>query len=197
MDRILFINACVRPESRTYVLAKQVLERMEGEVEEVNLEQEGILPLDRRRLEERDICVRQKDFTNPMFRYALQFANADVVVIAAPYWDLSFPASMKIYFEAVTVDGLTFMYSPEGNAMGLCRAKKIVYVTTAGGTIGELHLGYDYIKALAGTFYGIPEFLCFKAENLDIKGADVKKIMEEAMAQITSYKDRQRNSIQR
>ena len=37
MDKILFINACVREESRTLALAKEVLSRLEGNIEEVNL----------------------------------------------------------------------------------------------------------------------------------------------------------------
>ena len=35
MDKILFINACVRPMSRTYKLARKVLERIGGEVTEL------------------------------------------------------------------------------------------------------------------------------------------------------------------
>lgn len=42
-----------------------------------------------------------------MFKYAKQFAEADEIVIAAPYWDLAFPATVRIYFEAITVTGIT------------------------------------------------------------------------------------------
>lgn len=35
---ILFINACVREQSRTYRLAKQLLDTLEGEIKEVRLE---------------------------------------------------------------------------------------------------------------------------------------------------------------
>ncbi len=44
---ILFINACVRENSRTLVLAKNILSGMSGEVIEVNLNQENIAPLNR------------------------------------------------------------------------------------------------------------------------------------------------------
>ena len=40
--------------------------------------------------------------------------------------------------------------------------------------------GFEYIKTLAETFFAIPEVLCFKAEGLDIRGADVKKIITDA-----------------
>ena len=35
-----------------------------------------------------------------MFDLAGQFAGADTIVIAAPFWDLSFPAALKQYMQA-------------------------------------------------------------------------------------------------
>ncbi|MEG1684177.1 MAG: NAD(P)H-dependent oxidoreductase, partial [Oscillospiraceae bacterium] len=186
MDKILFLNACVRPESRTYILAKQILAKMSGLVEEVNLEQAGILPLNWATLQERDAYVRSNDFSAPIFQYARQFVAADTIVIAAPYWDLSFPSTIKIYLEAVTVCGLSFAYTDAGAPKGLCKAKKLIYVTTAGGSISTYNLGYDYIKTLAHTFYEIPTILCYTAENLDIEGADVDAIMRQAIDAIAT-----------
>ena len=60
-----------------------------------------------------------------MFELARQFAAADQIVIAAPYWDLSFPAALKQYFEQINVLGITFAYTPEGVPKGLCRARKL------------------------------------------------------------------------
>lgn len=48
-----------------------------------------------------------------MFKYAHEFANADLIVIAAPFWDLSIPALLKVYIENIAVDGITFEYSLE------------------------------------------------------------------------------------
>ena len=42
MSNILFVNACVRPQSRTLKLAKHVLSKLNGDVQEVNLEKENI-----------------------------------------------------------------------------------------------------------------------------------------------------------
>ncbi len=42
MEKILYVNACVRPESRTRELAETVLDCLEGSIEEINLEQENI-----------------------------------------------------------------------------------------------------------------------------------------------------------
>ena len=185
MDKILFINACVRPQSRTLELAKAVLSRLEGEVEEVVLDRENIPPLSNDLLEKRNTLLDGGDFSHPMLRYARQFAEADTVVIAAPYWDLIFPATVRLWFEHICVTGLTFRYSPEGFPISLCRAKRMIYVTTAGGPIFEgFNFGFDYSKAVCEGYFGIRDCCCIKAENLDIIGADVEGIMAKAKDKI-------------
>ncbi|MBR5484932.1 MAG: NAD(P)H-dependent oxidoreductase [Oscillospiraceae bacterium] len=186
MEKILFVNACVRSESRTLELAKHLLGKLDGEVQELILDSEKIPALDGETLKKRD-SLKNSDYSDPMFKYAKQFAAADTIIIAAPYWDLMFPALLKIYFEAITVTGITFKYSPEGQPIGLCKAKRLIYLTTAGGPVfDELNLGYDYAKKLATLFYGIPETVCFKAEGLDIYGADIPAIITEAKNKIDS-----------
>ena len=103
-------------------------------------------------------------------------------MIAAPYWDLSFPAALKQYFEQINVLGITFLYTPEGFPKGLCRAKKLYYVMTAGGMYVPEEFGYGYVKGLAQSFYGIRDCELIKAVGLDIDGADAEKIMKECMS---------------
>ena len=176
MSDILFVNACVRENSRTLELAKHVLGTLEGEVEEVKLYELDLAPLDAEGLKARDAAVAAKDFSDSRFDLARQFASAKTIVIAAPYWDLSFPAALKLYFETVTVNGLTFAYSENGIPTGLCRAERMIYVTTSGGPIIS-SFGFDYASALAKSFYGINDVRCVSAEGLDIYGADVDAIM--------------------
>ena len=177
---ILFINTCVRPESRTLRLAKKVLENIRncGEIIEVRPNNK---PLDNSTLEYRTQLISKSNYEDPIFDDAKIFARADKIVIAAPYWDLSFPASLKNYIEAINITGLTFGYTNEGRPYGLCKAQELIYVTTAGGFITSGAYGYGYIKELAGTFYGIPEISCIKAEGLDIIGADVEDILSRAL----------------
>ena len=125
------------------------------------------------------------DFSGKEFEQAKKFANADTIVIAAPFWDLSFPSVLKIYFENITVSGITFEYSREGRPISKCNAKKLYYVTTSGGPIGKNNFGFDYVKALAENFFGISEVCFFSAEGLDIFGADVNAIMDEAKKRIS------------
>jgi FMN-dependent NADH-azoreductase len=179
MDKILFINACVRPNSRTLELANYVLSRLTGKVEEVKLYEQNLSPLTLEEMELRDICDKNKDFSHDAFRLAKQFALADTIVLAAPYWDLMFPAVVKNYFENITVNGLVFAYDEKGIPYGLCKAKKLIYVTTSGGPI-IYNFGFDYVSALAKCFYGINEVQFVSAQGLDVYGADEKKIVEKA-----------------
>ena len=178
MEKILFINACVRENSRTLSLAQYILDKLSGEICEINLEQENLKPLDGKMLANRERLVSENNFSDGIFEYAKEFAAADTVVIAAPYWDLAFPALLKIYLEQITVCGITFRYK-KGIPQGLCRAKRLIYVTTAGGTIYD-NYGLEYVKALAQKLYGIGEVLFFKSENLDIDGNDVNDILRMA-----------------
>ncbi len=103
--------------------------------------------------------------------------------IAAPYWDLSFPAILKQYLEHVCVVGLTFCYEND-LPKGLCRAKKLYYVTTAGGRIVSEEYGFGYVKALANNFFGIHDCRLIKAENLDMFDSDADLIMKKACLNI-------------
>lgn len=182
MESILFVNACARPESRTKLLANHVLSLLPGQVETVDLNTEHIPLLDGSELEKRNDLLARGELDAPMLRYARQFAQADTIVIAAPYWDLMFPALLKIYLEAITVSGITFKYN-EGRPYSLCRAKKLIYITTAGGPIGEYDFGFQYVSTMAQGFFGIHDVHCIRAENLDIIGADVEAILSQAKKQ--------------
>ena len=181
---VLFVNACSRAESRTLRLGEYVLSKLGKKYERVDLDEERIKPLYSERLAERETLLSQNKTDDAFFRYARQFASADEIVVAAPYWDLSFAAMLKNYIEAINVIGITFSYSDMGVPGGLCRAKRLIYVTTAGGAIVSDELGFGYIKTLCKTFYGINDLLYFKAEGLDIAGADVGGILQKVEKEI-------------
>ena len=192
MKTILFVNACVNQEtSRTQRLADAVLDKMleeaaaagkSAQVEELSLVDAGIEGLSEETLALRSEKAAEKDFSHELFAPARQFREADEVVIAAPYWDLSFPAMLKSYIEQLCVNGLTFSYSEEGIPVGHCLAKRLTYVTTAGGYLGEYNMGYDYVAALCKLYFGIGESRCISAEGLDIWGNDAEAILADAIA---------------
>jgi FMN-dependent NADH-azoreductase len=181
---ILYINACVREKSRTKQLADRLVSKMGGEAVELYLGGIVFPEVDEAFLKNRDRLIAAGEFRNPLFDLARHFAEADQIVIAAPYWDLSFPSVLKQYFEQINVSGITFMYTSDGYPKGLCKAGKLYYVMTAGGMYVPEEFGYGYVKALANGFYNIRDVILIKAVGLDIDGADVDGIMQEALRDI-------------
>ena len=173
---ILFINSCVRPESRTMFLARILLEKIGDEVKEVFLPGIEFPKADNAFITKRNDLIENCDYRDPLFDFAKDFAAADTIVIAAPYWDLSFPSMLKQYLEQICVLGITFCYEND-MPKSLCKAKKLYYVTTAGGPIYSDAFGYGYVETLCRTFFGIEESRQIKAEGLDLIGADVEKIL--------------------
>ncbi len=179
-ESILYINACVRKESRTRKLAEKLLIKLDKPFEEVCLADIPFASVNEEYLNRRDHLISIGDYQNPMFSLARQFSEASTIVIAAPYWDLSFPAMLKQYLEQINVVGITFKYSEEGIPIGLCKANRLYYVTTAGGQYVPEEFGFGYVKALAQNFYGIQDVRQISAVGLDIINADVDAIMNAA-----------------
>ena len=184
--RILYVNACVRKESRTKILAEKLLARLDAPYEEIRLATITFPATNEEYLNKRDLLLAKGDFQNPFFDLARQFSEAETIVIAAPYWDLSFPATLKQYMETVNVVKITFKYSDDGVPIGLCRAKRLFYVTTAGGFFVPEDYGFGYVKALAQNYYGIQDVRKIDAVGLDIKGADVNAIMTAALDAVSA-----------
>lgn len=175
---VLYVNACVRSDSRTNRIAERLLEKIGVDVKEVKLSEVSFPDTSEEFLRKRDGYIAAKNYDDPYFDLAKQFAEADTVVIAAPYWDLSFPAVLKQYIEHINVLGITFEYSPQGAPIGLCKAQKLYYVMTAGGAYVPEEFGFGYIKALAQNFYGIQDVELIKATGLDIQGNDAEEIVQ-------------------
>ena len=187
MEQILFINACPREGSRTLELARYLLDKTDGSVEELTIFEENLLPLNGKTLALRDKMTANQNFDHPIFKYAKQFATADTIVLAAPFWDLSFPSAVKIWLEYVMAKEITFRYTEEGFPCGLCKAKKLFYISTAGGPVLPAHMGFSYVDGLAKSYFGIPETVLFSAENLDVVGADTAAILTKAKEEIDNY----------
>ena len=184
---VLLINACVRKDSRTKRLADFLLNQLDQKVNEINLSQINFPKADEDFILHRTDLIEEGLYSDPLFDLAKEFAAAEIIVIAAPFWDLSFPAIVKQYFEQICIQGITFHYDENGVPKGLCKAKKLYYVTTSGGFIHSDLFGYGYVKTLAQTFFGIDDCVSITAEGLDIDGADVEEIIKEAMERVKNY----------
>ncbi len=206
-QKILFVNCCitVHEESRTEKLARAFLDAYlkkhpQAETEERDLTRLGLRPLDpdtvRRRNALSDMYAgrsaeTEADFPQGAeeFLEAEKFAQADLIVIAAPYWEMSFPALLRIYIEHVSALNVTFGYGEDGQQRGLCRADHLVYLTTAGGPVAGNDYGGDYLRGMCGV-WGIGEFSAVAAECLDIGGADVQARLSEAVRRAQELAER-------
>ena len=188
--KILFVNACVRGEtSNTKKLCQAALEELqarypEAVITEVNLEADRPQALYPEDLSRRNALRKSGELSDAMFDYAHQFAAADKIVIGAPYWDLSFPAVLKIYFEHVCVVGISFSYTDDGGPVGTCCADELLYVTSSGGPIAPgQNMGFDYIKGLCDAFYNIPKLRCFALQGVEM-GGDIAAMVQAGQAQL-------------
>lgn len=184
---MLVIDCCLRGEdSATRRYYQAYLEAATPErVEMVELARLGLRPLDLETLALRDRLSAEGRFDHVLFHLARQFRDAEEVLIAAPFWDLSFPSLLKVYLEQVSVAGLTFGYTQEGQCVGHCRARRLLYFSTCGGYVGEEHLGFAYVKAL-GAMLGIPECVPYILEGLDIDPAQRETVLAEGILRLRS-----------
>ncbi len=110
-----------------------------------------------------------------MLHYAKQFADCDKYVIAAPLWNLSFPAVLKAYLDYISQAGIMFEYTPTGSK-GLLKGKKAAYITARGGSysappMDALEQGERYVKTLFN-FFGITDFETIACENTSVLQGD-------------------------
>ena len=180
--KLLFVDCCVSQrgkDSRTLALAERYVaafreKHPEAEVERVD----AGAPFTAETLTERDALAQKGEFSAPVFDLARQFAAADSVVVAAPFWDLSYPAQLKLYIEHISANGVCYHYDQTG-CHGDCRAEKLVYLTSGGDFERENSVGVLHWRQLCAMF-GIPHFDYVFAGGLDIDPAKTADILETA-----------------
>lgn len=166
MEKLVIIDSCMRAESRTRRIlnaAKEVLStRYDIEIIDVNAA--GLLPLTPEGLAERTSGIVPEQTLS----LAKTIAAADRLVVAAPFWDMSFPATLKAFFENMSLYGVTFEDNGQ-TCVGLCKCKKVMYITTRGMDIetgSPREQGSSYLMALS-TLWGLGEVTTVAAKNLD------------------------------
>lgn len=190
---LLFLNSCVRGEdSRTQRLSEffihELKKKLEKENAKVNIKEFKLWEMDipmqtYEFLKKRDVLIKESAFNDDIFNYAREVIEADYVVVGAPYWDWQFPAVLKMFLERASVPGFTYDFKEDGTVEGKCKANEAFYITTAGGYIGNLNLGYDYVNELFKIF-GIGKTEFIGVEALDIPETKIEKTLEDAEARL-------------
>ena len=182
MKKLLYIDSCIRDElSRTKRIATPIIEDLSKryEVETIVINDLDLLPVqyeeNRRRangtVSEEAVC------------WANKIKNADRIVIAAPFWDMSVPAALKTFFELCSLFGVTFD-SNDKTCFGLCKAENLMFITTRGMKIetgDALEQATPYIKALFW-LWGIKGFEVVARCNFDyISQEEIEKEIRSAI----------------
>ncbi len=187
MQKLIVIDACMRDrESRTRRILEPLVEELSKryEIETIVLDGEDYQAVGRKVLAERN----SGHVPEEIVRQAREIAAADRMVIAAPFWDMSFPAILKVFIENMSLFNITFR-DTGSSFEGLCRCEKLLYVTTRGMNVhtgDPLDSVTPYLKALSA-LWGLGEVLTVAAENLDFSTPDetegkIKAAIEEGLA---------------
>ena len=185
MKNLIYINACMRAGSRTLRIATPIIEELSKKysVETVDLTKSQYPVADNHTLEDRNQGIVPPEHVV----LAKKIAAADRIVIAAPFWDMSFPSALKVFFENMSLFGVTFD-SNDKECYGLCKAEKVMYITTRGMDISTgdpLEQATPYIKALSH-LWGWGELTVISAQNMDYSTPEeivsrVSKAIEEGL----------------
>lgn len=101
-----------------------------------------------------------------------ELKQADIIVIGAPMYNFSVPASLKVWIDLVARAGVTFRYTEQG-PVGLLKGKQAyVVVTTGGSQIGSaVDFATGYLQHVLG-FIGIHDVALIEAERYDANNQD-------------------------
>ena len=183
MKKLVFINACIRrEESRTLSIARKLLAVLQKryDITEIDLTQSTLSPVTHTLYQQRN-AGEITDSTGK--DYAELIVDADRIVVAAPFWDMSFPSVLKVFFENVSIPEITFKNNADGSTYGNCKAEKMLYITTRGMNIptdAPLDQGTAYLRAL-NWLWGIDELYTVAACGMDITSIDSEQALNRAI----------------
>lgn len=206
MKKLLYITVNSKPESLSAsktvgrALVNQFLARHgDFELEELDLYETHIPRLEYEYFKKRNCLICEEDFkklpeasqkeVHRIVELVEQFKSADVYVIAAPMWSLSFPSPLKEYLDCIITDGKTIRIS-EDKIEGLLNDKprSMVYVQSSGGKINLLNSlflnkGLHYVKDIIKVL-GIPNFEELLVDGTGTTPEEKETAIQNALAQI-------------
>ena len=182
MEKMLYIDACIRGNSsRTRRIADPIVRILEEKY-----------AIERFILNDMSLEIVQKDLIHKrlngdidpaVLTWAETVRDADRIVIAAPFWDMSIPAALKNFFELCSILDVTFKTN-DRTCYGNCKAKKLLYITTRGMDIATgdpLEQATPYLKALSW-LWGIGPLEVIAAKNMDyVSAEEIEKKIETAI----------------
>ena len=124
MKSLVYVDACMRgKESRTRRIAEPLIQKLS--------ERYAILKFDLNELPleiVKEDLIRQRmsgQYDPQVLSWAKAIRDADRIVIAALFWDMSYPAALKNFLELCSIFDVTFK-SDDKTCYGKCKAEKLL-----------------------------------------------------------------------
>lgn len=180
MKKLLYITVNSKPEelSSSKIVGRQLVNKFlikhnDFQLEELDLYKCHIPRVEYEYFQNRNCMIKEEDFNklneeqkdevHKLIELANQFKEADLYVIAAPMWNLSFPSPLKEYLDCIIMEGKT-IHIENDNIEGLLNDKKrgMIYIQSSGASIpwylkSVMNKGLNYIHDIM-KFIGIKRF---------------------------------------
>lgn len=205
--KLLYISVNSKPEdlSSSKTVARNFINRFldknkEFEVEEVDLYKEHIPRLEYQYFSDRNCVINEEDAqklpeqdrkeVKRIRELCDQFISAQMYVIAAPMWSLSFPAPLKEYIDCIVQDKKTIHVEkgkkPKGLLDNIYRA--LVYVQSSGGNIPwildpVMDKGENYVSSIMKTI-GIRDVVELKVDGTGNTDEERYRAIEKAESKV-------------
>lgn len=206
MKKLLYISVNSKPEelSASKIVGRELVNRFlarhtDFELDELDLYKCHIPRLEYEYFEKRNCMIKEEDFNklnqkqqeevHKMVKLADQFKEADLYVIAAPMWSLSFPSPLKEYIDCVVMEGKT-IHIEKDNVEGLLNDKQrgMIYIQSSGGSIPwylriVMNKGLNYVHDIM-KFIGIKRFEELLVDGTGTTEEEKVDAIQNAMAKI-------------
>jgi FMN-dependent NADH-azoreductase len=206
MKKLLYITVNSKPEelSSSKTVGRAFVNRFLEEhndfkLEEIDLYDVNIPRLQYRYFEKRntlinedarnDLNEKDKKDVEKIISLCDQFRSADVYVIAAPMWSLSFPAPLKEYLDCIVQDDKTIKVT-ESKLEGLLndRPRSVVYIQSSGANIPWIlrpvfNKGLNYVEDIMKAM-GIKQFKELLVDGTGFTEEERKEAIDKAIEEI-------------
>lgn len=207
--KLLYISVNSKPEelSASKTVARSFINSFlekynDFKVEEVDLYKEHIPRLEYQYFQDRNCVISEEDAKKlpekdqreirKIRELCDQFISAEMYVIAAPMWSLSFPAPLKEYIDCIVQTDKTISLEKGKKPKGLLNDKKraLVYIESSGGNIPWvldpiMDKGENYIAKIMKVI-GIKHIQELKVDGTGTTGEERKNAINKAKEKIES-----------
>ena len=211
--KLLYISVNSKPEnlSSSKMVARKFINKFlerngDFKVEEVDLYKEHIPRLEYQYFKDRNCVITEEDAKKlpekdqkeirKIRDLCDQFISAQMYVIAAPMWSLSFPAPLKEYIDCIVQEEKTISFEKGKKPKGLLDDKEraVVYIQSSGGNIPSIldpimDKGENYVAQIMKAM-GIKNVQELKVDATGTTEEERENAIREAEEKIDSILDR-------